>query len=148
MENSRIKLCLATLDDCEFLYEWRNSEETRKYFFDPEPILWESHCKWLEGILLDERRFLMVGHSNGSPLGVLRYDIEDNTVECSVYLVPGLSGRGLGTALLKEGSEWVKKELPDIKQMIAKVLSKNISSIHAFTKAGYQEEYTILKYDL
>ena len=90
----------------------------------------------------------MVGHSNGSPIGVLRYDIEYNTVECSVYLVPGLSGRGLGTALLKEGSEWVKKELPDIKQMIAKVLSKNISSIRVFTKAGYQEEHTVLKYDL
>jgi UDP-2,4-diacetamido-2,4,6-trideoxy-beta-L-altropyranose hydrolase len=148
MENIEIRLRPANLEDCKNLFQWRNAEETRTFFFDSFPIPWENHHKWLENILIDENRFLLIGEGDGHPVGVLRYDIKDNSAECSVYLVPEMSGKGLGTALLKVGSEWVKKEFPDIKEIKAIIFPQNQSSLRAFTKAGYGEYYYVLKYDL
>ena len=54
MENIEIRLRPANLEDCKNLFQWRNAEETRTFFFDSFPIPWENHHKWLENILIDE----------------------------------------------------------------------------------------------
>jgi UDP-2,4-diacetamido-2,4,6-trideoxy-beta-L-altropyranose hydrolase len=136
---SQIKLRRATPDDMRSLFEWRNAPETRHYAFDPKPIAWEDHQRWFRASLGRDDRHLLIGEMDGEAVGVLRYDVEEKWAEISIYLVPGKSGRGLGTALLCAGNAWLALNLPAITSIRAKILPENIPSRKAFLKAGYVE---------
>lgn len=137
-----IKLRKATSEDCENVYLWRNSEETRKYIFDPEPILYETHCNWYSNIICSENSFLLIGECEGAPVGVLRYDCQGSEAIISVYLVPGTKGRGIGTEMIVQGSKWIRMNCPEVLSIKADILQINLASKRAFLNAGYQEHHS------
>lgn len=138
-ETTRIELRHATANDERKLFEWRNAPETRRYAFDSNPIAWEDHVRWFRASLANAHRHLLIGEIGREAVGVLRYDLAGDCAEISIYLVPGHSGRGLGTALLREGCAWVKLNLPQVRRIRAKILPDNTPSRKAFAKAGYVE---------
>jgi RimJ/RimL family protein N-acetyltransferase len=127
----------AKIEDARPLFEWRNAPETRQYFNDVAPIEWSAHVTWLQNLLRDHRRHLLIGMVQDRPVGVLRYDVEDDVAVVSIYLVPGQSGRGLGTELLRRGAAWARNSLPSVTRLAAQILPENVGSIRAFTKAGF-----------
>lgn len=133
-----ITLRAATINDASNLFEWRNAIETRRYSSNPNPIEIENHLRWLQhSLTLPNRRLLIAEHQN-KPIGVLRFDIDSlDQAEISIYLVPGLAGKGWGTKILESGTEWVKDNLPQVKNLVAKILMENIGSQRAFEKAGF-----------
>lgn len=145
---NRIELRRATENDERKLFEWRNAPETRRYAFDSNPIAWEDHVRWFRASLERADRHLLIGEMDGEALGVLRYDLDGDCAEISIYLVPGQGGRGLGTALLREGSAWIKLNLPQASRIRAKILPENIPSQKAFAKAGYVESSGIFEYHI
>jgi len=138
-----ITLRMATMDDCEAIYEWRNAEETRKHFFDHGLIKWEDHCRWLEDTIRNPDRILLVGEFHDQEIGVLRYDHVGEAVSVSIYLLPGTHGQGLGPQLLRAGTNWVKQNFSDVKRIRAEVLFSNFPSKKAFEKAGYKENFSV-----
>lgn len=147
-DTMQIELRRATEDDERKLYEWRNAAETRRYALDPSPIAWENHVRWFRASLVNADRYLLIGEMDGEAVGVLRYDLEGGNAEISIYLVPGHSGRGVGTALLRAGSAWVRLNLPQASQIRAKILPENLPSRKAFAKAGYVESGDFFEYHL
>ncbi len=133
-----IKLRPATAADSTDLFAWRNAEEVRRYSHDPAPIARDTHQRWLAATLADARRILLIGESEGHPIGVLRYDLEGSFATTSVYLVPGQGGLGLGSELLKTGSRWLRMRHPEIAEIRAQVLAGNLASERAFEAAGYR----------
>ncbi|HAT1970569.1 TPA: GNAT family N-acetyltransferase [Legionella pneumophila] len=134
-----IILRAATINDASNLFEWRNALETRRYSSNPNPIEIADHLRWLQhSLVLPNRRLLIAEHQN-NPIGVLRFDIDVllEQAEVSIYLVPGLAGKGWGTKILESGTEWIKNNLPQIKNLVAKILADNVSSQRAFEKAGF-----------
>ncbi|HFE8357507.1 TPA: GNAT family N-acetyltransferase [Legionella pneumophila] len=133
-----ITLRAVTINDVNNLFEWRNSLETRLYSSNPNPIEKEDHLRWLQhSLTLKNRRLLIAEHQN-KPLGVLRFDVDSlSQAEISIYLVPGLAGKGWGTKILESSIEWVKDNLPQVKNLVAKILVRNIGSQRAFEKAGF-----------
>ena len=144
----KVYLRSATLNDCDSIYEWRNAEETRKYIFDSQPIPFEVHQQWFHRSLSDPNRLIYIAEVNRSAVGVLRYDISKEEAVVSIYLVPGEHPAGTGTAIIKKGSEWLRKNRPDIRAVQADILPQNISSINAFSTAGYSEFKQVLKDEL
>jgi len=138
-----ITLRMATMDDCEAIYKWRNAEETRKYFFDYGLIKWEDHCRWLEDTITNPNKLLLVGEFHNQEIGVLRYDHVGEVAGVSVYLLPGTHGQGLGPQLLRTGTDWLKQNFSDVKKIRAEVLSSNFPSKKAFEKAGYKENFSV-----
>jgi len=138
-----ITLRMATMDDCEAIFRWRNAEETRRHFFDHGLIKWEDHCRWFEDTITNPSRVLLVGEFHDQEVGVLRYDHNDENVFVSVYLLPGTHGQGLGAQLLRAGTNWVKQNFSDVKRIRAEVLSSNFSSKGVFEKAGYKENFSV-----
>ncbi|CAM2933969.1 GNAT family N-acetyltransferase [Legionella pneumophila] len=142
-----IILRAATINDASNLFEWRNALETRRYSSNPNPIEIADHLRWLQhSLVLPNRRLLIAEHQN-NPIGVLRFDIDVllEQAEISIYLVPGLAGKGWGTKILESGTEWIKNNLPQIKNLVAKILADNVSSQRAFEKAGYDLNSYIYK---
>jgi UDP-2,4-diacetamido-2,4,6-trideoxy-beta-L-altropyranose hydrolase len=137
----------AKMEDCDAIYRWRNSEETRRHIFHPDSIPLDSHIRWFRKSLEDTNRVLLIGETAGEPVGVLRYDMQGSEALISVYLVPGTHGHGTGTHLIRSGSSWLRKNYPQIRSIKAEVMPTNISSRKAFINAGYEENVITFKED-
>ncbi len=132
----------AKIEDAKRTYEWRNHPSTRCYFFNSNPISWEDHHQWFEKAILKPDRILLIGEREGEdPVGVVRYDLEDEKATVSIYVDPEQRGHALGTYLLMEGNRWLKRNAPQIKRVEAHILHENIASQRAFEKAGYRQQH-------
>lgn len=137
---TEIRLRTATLDDAVIIFEWRNVEETRRYFFDPKPLEMADHLCWFKNSLLMPTRWLLIAEQQDEAIGVLRFDTnEKNEAEIGIYVKPGLTGKGLGTKILEVGCEWVKLNLPHVKSLVGKVIPENVASCRAFEKSGFRK---------
>ncbi|MCI5134728.1 MAG: GNAT family N-acetyltransferase [Candidatus Electrothrix sp. AW2] len=128
----------AVIKDCEQIFKWRNHESTRRYFFNPEPIMWKAHLDWFEKVLANPSVHLLIGELAGEPVGVLRYDVRGQSAEVSVYVVPVKVGLGLGARLLISGKKWVHENISEILMLKAKICWDNKASLRAFEKAGFR----------
>ena len=133
-----IALRRVTPADSSSIYAWRNAEETRRYSLDQKAIPLEEHRKWLERALNDPKVALLVGECDEGPVGVVRYDIDDHRALASVYLVPGRQGQGLGTAMLRTGTRWMREHYPDVMELRAAIKRDNAASLEAFSNASYR----------
>ena len=128
----------AVEEDCDAVHAWRNAEETRRYIFDSNPVPLDTHRVWFANTLSNPDRILLIGQLGGQPVGVLRFDIEADHATISVYLVPGISGQGIGMHLIQAGCHWLAERRPGIHVVDAEILSQNVASINVFERAGFK----------
>jgi UDP-2,4-diacetamido-2,4,6-trideoxy-beta-L-altropyranose hydrolase len=133
----QIALRPATNDDCDVVHEWRNHPETRRHFHDPSEVALADHRAWFTRTLADPDRRLWIGESEGRPAGVIRFDRDGDSALVSIYLVPGRSGGGLGTALIDAGCRAAAAQWPELTAIDAEVLDANQASARAFAKTGF-----------
>ncbi len=143
-----VRLRPAESEDCRRVFEWRNHPKTRESCFDPSPLQWESHEKWFLNALSVPEVILLIGENSNGPAGVLRYDLKADKATVSIYLVPGLKNKGIGTSMLKLGSSWIKDKHPEIEQIIAEIKTGNAPSIKSFTKAGFSKDHLAFTFNL
>lgn len=141
----QITIRRATLEDCDSVYEWRNAEETRRYIFNDKPISLETHRNWYRNTLHNSCRVLLIGEIGSNPVGVLRYDLTDDEALISIYLVPGGQGQGVGSQLIRCGTQWLRENYPRIRVINAEIFSENKASLRAFESAGYKEHHLIFQ---
>jgi len=136
-----IQLRPAVEGDCEAIYTWRNAEDTRRYIFDARPIPLETHRQWYQRAMENPDRILLIGELDGKAVGVLRYDVTGDEAMVSIFLVPGTSGKGVGTQLIRAGSTWLAKHRSEVFIINAEILGENLASQIAFARAGYRLYY-------
>lgn len=133
-----LELRRAVPADAHAAWIWRNEESTRRYFTDPAPIPLTSHCAWWNETLKDGNRFLLIAEIFGTPVGVLRFDVDQSQATISIYIDPKSTGIGIGTRLLFAGKEWIAAHRPGVTRLVAVIHSENRASISSFTAAGFQ----------
>ena len=141
LTGSNIETRPATVDDSRNIFTWRNDPSIRRASRESEPIEWDRHERWLASVLADPQRVLLIGHQHGAPRGVVRFDIEKDAAEVSIYLVPGAPA-GTGGRLLIAAERWLTATRADVRRFRACVLGDNIPSHLLFTRAGYGRELT------
>lgn len=139
---SGIKMRFANQVDSEKLFEWRNHPTVRAVSRNPEVISWEDHQKWFASVMTDPNRLLLIGQREGVPLGVVRFDIQDDEAEVSIYLVPSIKESGLGRDLLESAERWFAADRPVVRKVRAHVLGSNERSQRLFLGSGYRVEST------
>jgi RimJ/RimL family protein N-acetyltransferase len=150
MESSSIEIRKVTHHDSKNIFEWRNNRKIRDVSRDSELIAWDEHQKWFDSVLADSNRQLLIGMINENQIGVVRFDIEKDVAEVSIYLVPEKDyfGKGKGKGLLLASEEWLKINHPEIKSIDATVMSGNEVSKRLFLGSGYRISSTSYKKDL
>ena len=138
----------ATAQDCDMIYAWRNAEETRRYSFDPAPISMLDHRKWFAQVIGNPDRSLLIGECCGRACGVIRYDFDHDIAVVSIYLDPQQIGTGLGTGLLRSGTDYVARKYPKIRKIHAHIQADNRRSALSFEKAGFTPERSTFSLDL
>lgn len=144
-EADNVSVRLAVADDARVVWPWRNSESTRRYFFDPSPVSLDAHVAWWNQSLADAQRTLLIGLSEGRAFGVVRFDFDSpESAVISIYLDPEMKGKGMGRALLFSGLNWLKKHHPETSEVSAEILPENFASLRVFQAAGFSEKYRSL----
>lgn len=127
----------ATMDDMQKVYNWRNHIDIRKCSRNNGEIDFQQHQRWFREVLDDQDRLLLIGSVDKRDVAVLRYDIDNNEAEVSVFLAPDEIGRGYGKALLAAGEKYIVTNRPDVESVIAEVMAENKVSQKLFESSGY-----------
>jgi UDP-2,4-diacetamido-2,4,6-trideoxy-beta-L-altropyranose hydrolase len=136
------RLGTATPADSSRLFAWRNHESVRAVSRSTAPLDRAAHESWLERVLADPNRVLVIGEIDNRAVGVVRFDIEQERAEISIYKVPGDASAGTGAALLLAAESWLRQHRPAVRELIAEVLGDNLLSHGLFTGAGYRRIHT------
>lgn len=139
---SDIKIRLARPEDSRNLFRWRNHPSIRAVSRSANEIDWQDHQRWFDSVLVDPEKMLLVGQRSESPVGVVRFDRQNDEAEISIYVAPESATPGLGQSLLKSAEQWLAANHPEIRKIRAHVLGANERSQRLFSGAGYQTEST------
>jgi UDP-2,4-diacetamido-2,4,6-trideoxy-beta-L-altropyranose hydrolase len=139
---SDIEIRVAGQGDAEKLFVWRNHPTIRAASRKPGVINREDHQKWFASVLASSDRLLLIGQREGLPVGVVRFDIQGDEAEVSIYLVPDINQPGQGRELLQSAEYWFTANRPKVNKISAYVLGSNERSQRLFLGAGYQVEST------
>jgi UDP-2,4-diacetamido-2,4,6-trideoxy-beta-L-altropyranose hydrolase len=148
MKINSIKIRRATKDDSINIYEWRNNKKIRDVSINSDYISWEEHQRWFDSFLKDKKCELIIGEIENKPVGVIRFDIENDFAEVSIYLVPEGGFAGQGRNLLMSAERWLNINRPEIRRIHASVLAGNEASKNLFLASNYDENKICYQKDL
>lgn len=132
-----IQVRAAALEDREAVWKWWNDPLTRKMMKRNDPVPWEEHCAWYDGVLKADKRILYVGLYEGSKFGVVRFDFKaDQVYEVSINLNPDFRGKGLASPLL-EASIAHMTGTRKVRKLFATLKKANVPSMKSFAGAGF-----------
>lgn len=133
-----ITVRLATPKDSVDLANWRNDLVTRMMSKNTAPITKNEHIAWLKKMLKSNNHYiLMCLDKEGNKVGVVRFDLEENSAVVSINLNPNMRGMGLATTCLKKALCFANSIFPTVDIFNAEIKNTNISSIRTFINAGF-----------
>jgi RimJ/RimL family protein N-acetyltransferase len=134
-----ISLRLASEDDYQQVWEWRNDPEVRAISFAPDIIGWDRHLRWMSNKLGDSQcLWLIAEHIDLGRVGHIRFDIfAERQALVAVTVAPTLRGRGLGKILIERGVGEAFSKLP-IDTVIGQIKPFNVASEKAFRQVGFR----------
>ncbi|RMI13275.1 bifunctional UDP-2,4-diacetamido-2,4,6-trideoxy-beta-L-altropyranose hydrolase/GNAT family N-acetyltransferase [Cellulomonas triticagri] len=129
----------ARATDGPLLLAWRNDPATRTSSRTQDVVPEDAHLRWLDGVLTDPDRVLLVVERTGSPVGTVRFDRErDDLWEVSITLAPTARGRGLAADVLAAGEQAWRERVGPGPAVLACVRPGNAASVRLFEAAGYR----------
>lgn len=132
----RITLRDVHQEDEKLLLAWRNDELTRAMSVGRRALSARAHHTWFQN---NRPSSMWIGvDKTGADVGVFRGDPNgtDNCYEVAITIGPEHRGRGIGTALIKQGTLALRYRC-NARLCEAKIRIENAASIRAFQRAGY-----------
>ena len=124
----------AVYEDIGFFFYLSQCPEIRVLSRNPTSPSWPEHRAWWDQ-QLPRSLFYVAEQEDGQPVGVIRFEPNDNALRVSVAIAPRFQGNGYGTWLIQQTSRLAAYEYRQ--PIIAEVYQDNKASIAAFQKAGY-----------
>lgn len=136
----------ATAEDAGLLFAWANDPETRRQSFTTEPIGWDTHVAWLERVLADPNRDLWIGVlDDGTPVGQVRLDYEDDRAEISYSVAPAHRGKRVSIPMVRAACR--RSNVP----VVAEIKAGNEPSLRLCRAAGFvvveDGDPVVMRYD-
>jgi RimJ/RimL family protein N-acetyltransferase len=122
----------ATGADAELLLAWRNDPDTVAWSRSPDPVSRPDHVRWLDAVLADPDRLLLIAEADG-PVGTVRFDRDGDAWEVSITVAPVRRGQGLALPILATAEATLEAGT----SLLAWVHRDNKASLALFERAGY-----------
>jgi RimJ/RimL family protein N-acetyltransferase len=135
-EPVELKLRPAADADCELLWHWANDPVARAASFHDRTIPWSEHVEWFAARQSDPRSRIYVIEDSDRPVGVLRFDLEDQEATVSLNIAPTFRGRGIGQEALRRGCALIAEQ-GAVESLTAHIKPDNAASLRAFEQAGF-----------
>jgi len=143
-----VQVRTATLDDARKIYDWRSDPGVQGVSRTSAAFSFEDHCDWLKRTLANPNRILLIGQHEQADIGVVRFDVESDRAEVSIFLAPHLAGAGLGGAMLQAAEAHLRTVRPDVQRLDAWVNEGNQSSLNMFNRLGYSTRISRLEKEI
>jgi RimJ/RimL family protein N-acetyltransferase len=139
-EESQISLRLATLNDEDMVFRWRNDPFILSRGSANRAVSQEEHQIWFKETILGSSRKMFIVLWQDHPIGQVRFDRE-NKQECvvSAYLLEEFIGRGWGVQAICKGCAEVFRAW-EVERIVACVRVDNPKGHSAFLKAGFKQK--------
>ena len=136
-----IVLRAARSTDEKRILIWRNTPQVRAASINTDKISANKHHLWFQQKIRDKGCALLIAESSHGAVAVLRFDLnpKKSSATVSIFLTPAVMGSGLGSEVLKAGTEWLRKKHRQIAKINAVIRPDNIASIRSFLAAGYRQ---------
>lgn len=116
---------LASQQDADVLFDWRNDVLSRKMSRNTHEITREEHDAWLTAALLDSHREIYIAEMDGYPAGMVRVDYKEGGGVCELSWIVASEYRGMGI-----GKEMVRTVADSLKAMLfAEIRPENAASL-------------------
>jgi RimJ/RimL family protein N-acetyltransferase len=138
----------ASERDLDLLYGWANDPEVRKNSFSTAQIPYLEHQEWFQGLLLDSTRKQYIYMAGRIPVGQIRVAVQGDGAEVSYSIGKEWRGQGYGKRMLASLQQQMRKDMPKVHRLTAKVKEGNPGSEHAFVSSGYQKAYSLYELEL
>jgi len=124
--------------DCRAFWEWANDPAARAASIPKEPIPWERYMEWFRARLTDPQTVLYTAIGRGgSPLGMVRYQMDGMHAILSINLGAQFRGKGFGRRLLFLATEELFRT-SSVMTIDAFVRLSNEPSVRLFEGAGFR----------
>jgi UDP-2,4-diacetamido-2,4,6-trideoxy-beta-L-altropyranose hydrolase len=143
LRSSGLRFRHATKADSDDILLWRNDPQVRARSVDSDEIAPGTHAQWMDKVLADPKRMLLVAEDGGQPVGVVRFDLNGAEATISVYRTPGAMEGSRG--LIREATAWLRHNHSEVATVTAQILAGNVASRAAFRNAGYSEWKELLQ---
>jgi RimJ/RimL family protein N-acetyltransferase len=128
----------ASEADAQLLRKWRNDPEVCAASRNTAEVGDEEHTAWLEKVLADPDRHLLICELDGTAVGQVRFDRRGKgRYEISIAIAAEARGHGLSARLISAAVEWLRASLPG-SEVEAHVREANVRSLAAFRRAGFR----------
>lgn len=129
----------AHLGDASQLYSWRTDRLAVEMSRTGGEIDWGSHIDWLQRLLLNDSRHLLIAEDAGGLIGTVRYDhLPDGEWEVSITIAPERRKLGLAAPVLRASEQWLQRVESSPLRLRADFRETNLASRTLFQKAGYK----------
>jgi UDP-2,4-diacetamido-2,4,6-trideoxy-beta-L-altropyranose hydrolase len=129
--------------DMLLLYQWANDPAVRLNSFNQSPIPLEVHRIWFENKIAEITSLFLVARIQGTPAGMIRYDLKESQGVISYLIDRNFRGKSLGALLLQKGEQVLRSQYPEITTLIGHVQETNLASVISFQKNLYTPSQTI-----
>ena len=134
--NYNINFREVTKEDVHLLFDWSNDALTRQNSYKSEEIVFSDHEKWFNNKINDKNSLLLIGTTHNKPVGLVRFDVKDESSTIGITIDKAFRGKKLAPKLLIEASKLYFQNF--FKPVLAYIKKENIASIKSFEKAGFQ----------
>lgn len=133
--------------DAQLYFDWANDPSVREQSFNSNLIDFEDHKKWFES-KINDCSCLMIIFQNEKKLniGQIRVQKENNKEALiGISIASDFRGKGYAKDMLQIASDYFLDSNPNF-QINAFIKETNLSSKHAFEKAGFEFQ-NIINYE-
>jgi len=135
MIETAVNIRAADVDDARLLWNWRNDPDVRAASLETEPINFDRHLDWYEAALADPSREILIAEHNHRPIGMVRFDVDDDIATINILLDPMDRSRGLAKQVLAKA---ISRSSISFRWLRATVKNDNASSLALFRGLGFR----------
>lgn len=131
----------------DIIYNWRNKESIRKNMYNDQPIYYETHCKWFEDVLTNQREYYRIFVYKEKPIGLVSFKNsaqQNDSCVWGFYIGEINSPKGSGTVMGRLALDYAF-HLLGRKMVVGEVLSFNKISQLFHEKLGFMNKGNIEK---
>ncbi|MGO8983400.1 MAG: UDP-2,4-diacetamido-2,4,6-trideoxy-beta-L-altropyranose hydrolase [Terriglobales bacterium] len=133
-----LNLRLVREMDCGLLFEWAQDPVARAASFHSAAISWEEHSRWFAERLQDPQSRIYIGENAGSDaVGLVRFQIEDDSALLSVNVASRFRGEGWGRELILFSTRDLVRTR-GVRRVQAFVKPENHASVRLFEASGFR----------
>ena len=127
-------------DDLDFILEWRNDINVRKFMFNKHKISFKEHQSWYEKSITDRKKHLLIYEEESTPCGFMNFtEIEDSKIANWGFYLSPKSTKGTGTRFGNFSLNFAFEKI-NLYKVCGQALSYNAKSIKFHEKLGFKLE--------